>query len=89
MAAIEARLAKGRSLMDLSLDGADGQGLHWLYEHTEVMKRQNAEDGRVKLTVRVAPETVERVRRRFASAVVHGGLAARAARSPARAPKRA
>ena len=87
--AIEARLAKGRSLMDLSLDGADGQGLHWLYEHTEVMKRQNAEDGRVKLTVRVAPETVERVRRRFASAVVHGGLAARAARSPARAPKRA
>jgi len=35
--AIEFRLAQGRSLIDLSLDGADGQGLHWLYEHTEVM----------------------------------------------------
>jgi GTP-binding protein HflX len=67
--AIEARLAHGRSLIDLSLDGADGQGLHWLYEHTEVMSRADGEDGRVKITVRVAPETVERVRRRFAAAV--------------------
>jgi GTP-binding protein HflX len=87
--AIEARLAKGRSLMDLSLDGADGQGLHWLYEHTEVMNRQNADDGRVKLTVRVAPETVERVRRRFAGAVMQGRLPTRKAPRPARAPKRA
>jgi len=67
--AIEARLAQGRSLIDLSLDGADGQGLHWLYEHTEVMARENAEDGRVNVTVRVAPDTLERVRRRFAGAM--------------------
>ena len=53
------------------------------------MTRQNAEDGRVNLTVRVAPETVERVRRRFAGAVVRGGLSARPAPRPARAPKRA
>ncbi len=64
--AIEARLARGRSLIDISLDGADGQGLHWLYEHTEVMCRADGDDGRVNVTVRVAPETVERVRRRFA-----------------------
>jgi GTP-binding protein HflX len=68
--AIESRLAQGRSLIDLSLDGADGQGLHWLYEHTEVMARADGEDGRVNVTVRVAPETVERVRRRFAAARV-------------------
>ena len=66
--AIEARLAQGRSLIDLSLDGADGQGLHWLYEHTEVMARADGDDGRVNVTVRVAPDTVERVRRRFAGA---------------------
>jgi GTPase len=66
--AIEGRLAQGRSLIDLSLDGADGQGLHWLYEHTEVMARADGDDGRVNVTVRVAPETVERVRRRFAGA---------------------
>ena len=68
--AIESRLAQGRSLIDLSLDGADGQGLHWLYEHTEVMVRADGDDGRVNVTVRVAPETVERVRRRFAGAGV-------------------
>ncbi|HEY3721718.1 MAG TPA: GTPase HflX [Roseiarcus sp.] len=66
--AIEARLARGRSLIDLSLDSADGQGLHWLYEHTEVMARADGDDGRVNVTVRVAPDTVERVRRRFAGA---------------------
>ena len=43
--AIEAKLARGRSLMDLHLDPADGQGLHWLYEHTEVMARSDAGDG--------------------------------------------
>jgi GTPase len=65
--AIEARLAQGRSLVDLQLDGADGQGLHWLYEHTEVMARQSHDDGRISLKVRVAPDKLDRVRRRFAA----------------------
>jgi len=63
--AIEARLAQGRSLVELDIDGADGQGIHWLYEHAEVMSRHDGEDGRVAMTVRVAPEALERVRRRF------------------------
>ena len=67
LTAIEARLARGRSLVDIRLDGADGQGLHWLYEHTEVMAREDGEDGGVNLKVRVAPEALERVRRRFVS----------------------
>lgn len=66
---IEARLARGRSLMDLSLDGADGQGLHWLYEHTEVMQRKDRDDGRVDLTVRVAADAVDRVKRKFGEAL--------------------
>ncbi len=64
-AAIEERLARGRSLIELTLDPSDGQGLHWLYEHSEVMRRADADDG-VHVTVRVAPDQVERVKRRFA-----------------------
>ena len=66
--AIERRLARGRSLIDLDLEPADGQGLHWLYEHTEVMARETAEDGHVHVTVRVPADTVARVKRRLAGA---------------------
>jgi GTP-binding protein HflX len=66
--AIEARLARGRSLLDVHLDPADGQGLHWLYEHTEVMARTADDDGGVNLKIRVAPETLPRVMRRFPTA---------------------
>jgi GTP-binding protein HflX len=65
LAAIEAKLARGRRLIDLSLAAADGQGLHWLYEHTEVMTRSNDEDGAIRVTVRVPAAAVERVLRRF------------------------
>ncbi len=43
--AIEERLARGRSLIELTLDASDGQGLHWLYEHAEVMSRRDEEAG--------------------------------------------
>jgi len=65
LAAIEARLAKDRDLVDLDIDGADGQGLHWLYENTEVMAREAGEDGRVHLKLRVAPDKLARLARRF------------------------
>jgi GTP-binding protein HflX len=67
LGAIEDRLARGRSLVELTLDPSDGQGLHWLYEHAEVMSRSDRDDG-LHLTVRVAPDQVERVNRRFAAA---------------------
>ena len=63
--AIEERLAAGRALIDLDIDSADGQGLHWLYENTEVMSRRPAEDGRIHLRLRVAPDKMARVARRF------------------------
>ena len=63
--AIENRLARGRALMRVELDGADGQGLHWLYEHTEVLAREQGDDGRLVLSLRVAPQNVERVKRKF------------------------
>ena len=66
MAAIETRLARGRRTVDLDLDGADGQSVHWLYEHTEVMTRRDDPDGRVHMTVRAAPEAMARLMRKFA-----------------------
>ncbi|HEX9168300.1 MAG TPA: GTPase HflX, partial [Roseiarcus sp.] len=63
--AIEDRLAHGRSLVELTLDACDGRGLHWLYEHAEVMSRRDEEAG-LRLTVRVAADQIERVKRRFA-----------------------
>ncbi len=71
LAAIEHRLARGRSLIELTLDSADGQGLHWLYEHAEVMSRSDRDDG-LHLVVRVSPDQVERVRLRFATASSEG-----------------
>ena len=65
LAAIEERLAAGRALIDLDIDGADGQGLHWLYENTEVMARRQKEDGTIRLRLRVAPDKMGRVARRF------------------------
>ena len=70
--AIEDRLARGRALIELTLDPADGRGLHWLYEHGEVMSRQDGESA-IQLTVRVAPDQVDRVRRRFPSAAAAHG----------------
>ena len=72
LAAIEDRLARGRALIELTLDAADGQGLHWLHEHGEVMSRRD-DGGAIYLTVRVAPDQVERVRRRFPSSVPERG----------------
>jgi GTPase len=65
LAAIEERLAAGRAVIDVDVDGADGQGLHWLYENTEVMARRAAENGAIHLRLRVAPDKMARVARRF------------------------
>jgi GTP-binding protein HflX len=62
---IERRVSAGRSTMELEISSADGEGLHWLYEHTEVLEREDGTEGLLKLTVRVPPERAEGVRRRF------------------------
>jgi GTP-binding protein HflX len=65
-AAIEARLAAGRILIELELDPSDGAGVSWLYRHTEVIRRATDENsGRVAMTVRTAPDKADRVRARF------------------------
>ena len=67
LAAIEDKLAQGSCFIKLTLDAADGEGLHWLYEHAEVMSRSDKGE-RLELEVRVRPDQVERVKRRFTGA---------------------
>jgi GTP-binding protein HflX len=68
-AAIEARLAVGRVVIELVLDAADGAGASWLHRHTEVIRKTvDQESGRVAMTVRAEPGKANAVRERFSSA---------------------
>jgi len=64
-AAIDARIGASRTLIDLTLDPADGAGISWLHRHTEVMAKDLREDGRYAMTVRVDPTKVAIVRAKF------------------------
>ncbi|MDR3408111.1 MAG: GTPase HflX [Methylovirgula sp.] len=66
LARVESLLASERVTLDLALEPSDGQGRHWLYEHTEVLSRREAGEGGLLLTVSVPPAMAENVRRRFA-----------------------
>ncbi|WP_446737784.1 GTPase HflX [Rhodoblastus sp. 17X3] len=63
--AIETRLARGRPVLSLRLEAGDGEGQAWLYSHTEVLSRENDDEGHAFFAVRVAPEQQDRVLRRF------------------------
>ena len=64
--AIEARLATGRVVIDLVLDGTDGAGVSWLHRHTEVIsKSADPESGRIAMTVRADASRADAVRERF------------------------
>ena len=66
---IERHLSTDRIIFALTLDTADGAGLHWLYEHGEVLERQD-QDGWITLKIRIAAQRVERVKHRFPMAEV-------------------
>jgi GTPase len=65
---IERRLSEGRPTFQVILDPADGQGLNWLYEQTEMLDRRTDADGRLHIVARIAPEKEPRLRGRFPSA---------------------
>ncbi|MGN6573386.1 MAG: GTPase HflX [Pseudolabrys sp.] len=67
-AAIERRLGEKRQTLSLSLDPADGAGLSWLYRHSEVLKRDMGEDGRLAVTVRADAKNAEIVRKKYTAA---------------------
>ena len=68
--AIEERLAKTRTTLDLSIDAADGAGISWLHRNAEVLNKQ-LHDGRFDMTVRVDETKRDIVVSRF-DAVPHG-----------------
>ncbi|MBV8566256.1 MAG: GTPase HflX [Methylobacteriaceae bacterium] len=72
LGAIEEVLAIGHSLFDVAVAPSDGAGLHWLYENAAVLDRHTGEDGAVQLTVRVAPDRLDRLHRRFPGAIAMG-----------------
>jgi GTP-binding protein HflX len=65
---IEDKLARGRSRFFVTVPAADGQGLHWIYENGEVLKRTASADGSLEIVVRIAPEKIERLVQRFPDA---------------------
>ncbi len=62
---VETLLSSERVVFELVLDPNDGQGRHWLYEHSEVLSRRDGSDGHLFLTVSVPPALADRVRQRF------------------------
>jgi GTP-binding protein HflX len=73
-AAIEARLAAGRVLIELDLEPADGAGVSWLHRHTEVIRKTVDEDnGRIAMTVRTDAAKANAVRAKFHISSSHVG----------------
>ncbi len=52
LAMIEAKLAHHNPILDVALAAGEGAELAWIYEHSEVLARQDHEDGRITLTAR-------------------------------------
>jgi GTP-binding protein HflX len=63
--AIERRLAGSRVVFDLTIAPEDGEGLSWLYRHTEVLDRASEPSGAVAVRVRVEPAKAAQVAGRF------------------------
>jgi GTP-binding protein HflX len=68
LSAIEARLANGRMIFDVTLDPANGAGLHWLHENAEIMWKDTEPDGIVHVRVRLPPERSDLLLRKFHAA---------------------
>lgn len=62
---VEERLSARRETLIVTIGPTDGSGENWLHRHGDVMLREIADDGAVRVTVRVEPERVDGLRRRF------------------------
>ena len=64
---IERHLSTDRTIFNLTIDAADGAGLHWLYENGEVLSREDR-DAQIDLRVRIAQQRIDRLRNRYPTA---------------------
>ncbi|WP_425545374.1 GTPase HflX [Labrys sedimenti] len=67
---VETVVAAGRLTLAIDIPPADGAGLAWLHANTDVLARETDEAGVTHVSVRVAPERADQVRRRFGIAAV-------------------
>lgn len=65
LAAVSQRLARERVSLKVDLDATDGEGLSWLYRHTEVIDRREDIEGHIHLAIRVPPDRAEHIEKRF------------------------
>jgi GTP-binding protein HflX len=63
--AIEQRLGQSRQTLAISLDATDGAGLSWLYRHAEVLSKDVADDGRMRVTVRADADKAAQMKAKF------------------------
>jgi GTP-binding protein HflX len=64
LALIERRLAEALDVVEITLKAADGENLAWIYEHGEVLSRQEAEDA-ITLVARFDEKQISLAERRF------------------------
>ncbi len=62
---IEERLSAGHAVFGVQVPPSDGGGLNWIYENAEVLSRESDDEGTIHLRIRLAPERIERLCRRF------------------------
>ncbi len=65
LACVEDELADGSRVIELVIDGAEGATLAWLYDHGNVVERQDDEGGQVRLAVILDKADEARFRSRF------------------------
>jgi GTP-binding protein HflX len=76
---IETKLGKDLDVYEAILDPADGQGQAWLYDKGEVLGREQLEDGRIVLTVRLGADKAQIALSRFKYRLRNTGLLDQAA----------
>jgi GTP-binding protein HflX len=62
---IDTALAEQANVAELTLPPEDGEGLAWIYAHTQVLSREARSDGRLDLRVAVPPTQWSRFEKRF------------------------
>lgn len=73
LAAVDARLSEQRQTLGYQLRHEDGAAMAWLYAHGEVLDRTDTEQN-TEITVRLAPEDIQRFERQFPRAAkLEGG----------------
>ncbi len=64
---VEQHITSGRSVLAVTLDAEDGEGLGWLYRQGEVLNRETGVEGMQHIQLRILPERAPLIVRRFGS----------------------